>query len=81
MDLIRDLDNDPVKRTIVKNTLKMLKELGVSPLCEGIETMGEYDALRDMGVSLMQGYLFAKPAFAALGTPQWPQTTLRVSAA
>jgi len=72
MDLIRGLDKSSVKQTIVRNTLSMLRELGVTPICEGVETVGEFDVLRDLGVELMQGYLFAKPALAALPTPIWP---------
>ncbi|KAK0343611.1 hypothetical protein LTR94_017767 [Friedmanniomyces endolithicus] len=36
MALIRDIDTDPVKRTIVRNTLNMLRDLGVEPVCEGL---------------------------------------------
>jgi predicted signal transduction protein with EAL and GGDEF domain len=42
---------------------------------EGIETVGERDFLYGAGISLMQGYLFARPAFksAASVDPQiWP---------
>jgi len=66
MALIRDIDTDKVKRTIVRNTLCMLRDLDIEPVCEGIETLGEYDVLRDFGVSLMQGYLLARPEVAAL---------------
>lgn len=72
MALIRDLDTDPVKRTIVRNTLKMLRDLNIEPVFEGIETAGEHDALRDLGVSLMQGYLLAKPGFELLPPVLWP---------
>ena len=72
MALVRDIDTDPVKRTIVRHTLGMLRDLGVEPVCEGIETMGEHDALRDLGVSLMQGYLLAKPTVASLAPVAWP---------
>ena len=71
MDLIRGLDADPVKRTIVRHTLEMLQDLGIEPICEGIETVEEYDALVDLGVSLMQGYLLAKPRFEALPAVTW----------
>jgi EAL domain-containing protein (putative c-di-GMP-specific phosphodiesterase class I) len=37
-------------------------------LAEGIETAGERDFLRSAGVRLMQGYLFAKPAFQSIAT-------------
>ncbi len=73
MDLIRDIDRDPVKRTIVRNTLRMMDDLGVTTVCEGIETAAEYAALRDLGVNLMQGYLFAKPALSRLAVPVWPE--------
>ena len=35
-------------------------------IAEGVETIGKYEALCGCGVSLMQGFLFAKPAFEAL---------------
>lgn len=73
MALIRDIDTDKVKRTIVRNTLNMLRDLGIEPICEGIETLGEYDALRDLGVTLMQGYLLARPALEALPDIAWPR--------
>ncbi len=72
MALIRDIDTDRVKRTIASNTLNMLRDLGVLAVCEGIETRAEYEVLRDMGVSLIQGYLLAKPAFEALPDVAWP---------
>ena len=71
MALIRDIDTDQVKRTIVKNTLNMLHDLGVQPVCEGVETVDEHNALRDLGVTLMQGYLLAKPAAASLPEVAW----------
>lgn len=69
MDLIRGIDSDPVRRTIVKHTLEMLDELSIVPICEGVETAGELSALSDLGVSLIQGYLIAKPEFEALAAP------------
>lgn len=75
MALIRDIDTDPVKRTIVRNTLNMLRDLGVEPVCEGVETPAEHDVLRDLGVTLMQGYLLAKPAVEALAPVAWPRAT------
>ncbi|MGE7368677.1 EAL domain-containing protein [Neorhizobium sp. NPDC001467] len=70
MDLIRHIDVDPVKRTIVKHTLRMLDELGVTPLCEGVETAQELAVLEDLGVVLVQGYHLAKPSFEAMTRPQ-----------
>jgi len=69
MELIRGIDTNSAKRAIVKHTLRMLDELGVTPLCEGVETTAEMEVLQDMGVSLLQGYLLARPAFETLATP------------
>jgi EAL domain-containing protein (putative c-di-GMP-specific phosphodiesterase class I) len=44
----------------------MLEELSIVPLCEGVETAGELRALRDLGVSLVQGYVLAKPKLEGL---------------
>ena len=66
MELIRNIHEDKVRQVIVKNCLNMFAELNVTPLAEGIETAGEFIWLRDAGVELMQGYLFAKPEFEGL---------------
>ena len=72
MDLVRGIDADPVRRTIVRHTLATLTDLGIQPVCEGIETAGEYEVLRDLGVTLMQGYLFARPVVNGLAEVRWP---------
>lgn len=66
MDLIRGIDTDPAKRIIARNILVLLADLGVTALCEGIETEAEFTVLSDLGAHLFQGYYFAKPAFEAL---------------
>ncbi len=72
MDLVRGVDTDRARRAIVANVLRMMHDLEIEVICEGVETADEYRCLRDLGVRLMQGYLFAKPAFAALADPTWP---------
>ena len=71
MDLVRGIDRDPVKRTIVRHTLGMLRDLGIEPICEGVETVGEHEALVDLGITLIQGYLLAKPGFEARPAGTW----------
>ncbi|MFY8275381.1 EAL domain-containing protein [Pseudoalteromonas sp. SSDWG2] len=66
MELVRNINNDKVRQAIFRNCLIMMKEIGITPLAEGIETQGEYEWLREQGVELMQGYLFAKPGFECL---------------
>lgn len=66
MELIRDIDANPIKQTIVKSIVSVANDLNVTLIAEGIETRGELNVLRDFGINLFQGYFFAKPAFEAL---------------
>jgi len=66
MALTRDIDKDPVRRAIVEGIVLVAKRLGITVIAEGIETLEERDALLDLDVDLMQGYLFAKPAIGQL---------------
>lgn len=74
MELIRDIDRDPVKRAIVHHMAELLRELDVLVVCEGVETAGECAALRDLGIDLVQGYLLARPMVETLPQPAWPTT-------
>ena len=78
MALIRCIDVDRVKRTMVRHILAMAADLGVQVVAEGIETVEECETLCDLGVTLLQGYLFARPAFEALADPVWPQMPPRL---
>jgi len=66
MALVRDIDSSRPKQAIVRGVMAMCRDLGIRVLAEGIETTAERDFLRSEGISLMQGYLFGKPAFRAL---------------
>ena len=65
MGLLRNLDTDCNRRSIVGHLVRMCEEMHIQVIAEGVETTGERDALRDAGIYLMQGYLFARPAFQA----------------
>ncbi len=66
MDLIRGVDADPARRAIVPGVMGIARALGVAVIAEGVETVAELEALRSFGVTLFQGYLFAKPLFEGL---------------
>lgn len=66
MALIRDIHLHPVKVAIVRKMFELNTELGITTLAEGVETLDELKVLRELGISLFQGYYFAKPAFEAL---------------
>jgi EAL domain-containing protein (putative c-di-GMP-specific phosphodiesterase class I) len=76
MDLIRGIDTDHRRQTIVSAVCAMARALGTAVLAEGIETEAELRALRAMGLSLMQGYLFARPEIGRLPPVKLSSPTL-----
>jgi len=72
MALVRGIHTDRARRAIVRGIMEVGGELGIRVIAEGVETRDEYQALRDLGIDLFQGYLIAKPAFRALAqlTPE-----------
>lgn len=62
MSLIRNVDTSPRKRALVETMVRVCsKDLGIQVVCEGVETVGERDVLIEIGVPLLQGYLFGRP--------------------
>ena len=73
MDLIRNIHIRPRAQRIVRHVVDLCLQFDMAIIAEGIETVEEYWCLRDCGIFLMQGYLFAKPAFEALPAFTIPQ--------
>ncbi|MFH5924790.1 EAL domain-containing protein [Roseomonas xinghualingensis] len=67
--LIRDCDEDRVRLAIVASMVSLGAEIGIKVVAEGIERIGEVEALRGAGVRFMQGFYFAKPIFEGIATP------------
>lgn len=61
MKFLGKSDNEQRADTIVKNIINLSKELGITSLTEGVETLLQYNGLSDMGCKLFQGYYFSKP--------------------
>jgi EAL domain-containing protein (putative c-di-GMP-specific phosphodiesterase class I) len=66
MDLVRDIDKDLPRQAIVAGIASICQNLNIRVLAEGIETRAERDFLLGIGITLMQGYWFAKPGFKEL---------------
>ncbi len=62
MGLTRGVDADPYKARVVGKLLEMARDLDIRTVAEGVETVGEWEWVRDHGADLVQGYLFARPA-------------------
>lgn len=72
MALMRDIDANAAKRTIVGHVVRMCEEMGIEVIGEGVETAAELRTLQDIGVRYVQGYALAKPAFRSIGSFAWP---------
>ncbi|MDQ1715704.1 MAG: diguanylate cyclase, partial [Frankiaceae bacterium] len=46
---------------VVRSSVQLAKSLGLTIVAEGVETVEEWDALRDAGCDLAQGYLLGRP--------------------
>ncbi|CAH2894846.1 MAG: EAL domain protein [uncultured Paraburkholderia sp.] len=68
MGLLRGIDTDGVRQRVVRGVLSICQDLGIRVVAEGIETKGERDFFIAHGVTLMQGYFFAKPGFKSIPT-------------
>lgn len=72
MDMVRNIDQDPVRQAIVHGILGVCRTLDITVIAEGIETRPELELLHAMGVNLFQGYLLARPGFEQLPEVDWP---------
>lgn len=59
--LIRGIDEDYYKQSIVQTITRLSNKIGAMTLAEGIETQEELFACYALGIQLFQGYFFAKP--------------------
>lgn len=66
MALVRNIAGDRARQAIVGAIGAIGTLLGIKVIAEGVERKSEAMVLRHLGITLMQGYLFAKPAFEAL---------------
>lgn len=66
MELLRDIHLSRAKQAIIAGIVGIARTLDIELLAEGVENEQELTVLRSAGISLFQGYYFAKPALMAL---------------
>jgi EAL domain-containing protein (putative c-di-GMP-specific phosphodiesterase class I) len=62
ISLTRDIDRDAGRRALATALISFAAETDMTIVAEGIETAGELNALRDLGVRYGQGFYLARPA-------------------
>lgn len=60
--IVAGIDRDAENRDLMSAILSLAQTLRIETLAMGVETMGEYVLLRDMGCQAMQGFGLAHPA-------------------
>lgn len=58
---VRDIQDDLVKREFVRSVVDLSKRLDCRLIAEGVETRAELQLISDLGISLVQGFLFGRP--------------------
>ena len=62
MALVRGVDSDPARRALASALTSFGNEIGAVLIAEGIETAGELNTLRGLGIRFGQGYYLGRPA-------------------
>jgi EAL domain-containing protein (putative c-di-GMP-specific phosphodiesterase class I)/GGDEF domain-containing protein len=61
MAIVRDIDKDTIKQTLVENLVHLCKEIHINMIAEGIETEAELKELIRLDVPYGQGYYLQTP--------------------
>lgn len=70
ISLVRDIDTASRQRQqMIATLVRMVRDLGVAPLAEGIETAAEAETCRQLDFELVQGFYFGRPAPVNLINP------------
>lgn len=70
--MIQDIHLDRVKQAYVQGLVTAAKILNTTILAEGVESWEEAQVLKDMGIELIQGFLFHRPEALQIVKDQLP---------
>jgi len=73
---VREIGNSPDCLAIVESMSDLAVRLGMTTTAEGVETLGHFEQLRQLGYHRLQGYYIGVPtSFPDAGAPFAPQAT------
>ena len=79
MTLIRDINLAPPRQQqMLASLVRMVREMGIQALAEGVETEAEHAVCREIGFELGQGYFYGRPASAGATARQTDPSYLLV---
>jgi EAL domain-containing protein (putative c-di-GMP-specific phosphodiesterase class I) len=59
--LVRNVDVDPARRALCACLMRFADEIGAEVVAEGIETVGEFETVRSLGIRWGQGFFLGRP--------------------
>jgi len=63
ISLISNIDTNFMKQNLVETMMSFANDQGIQVIAEGVEREEEYQAVKELGVHLTQGFLFHKPKY------------------
>ena len=72
MSLVTRIWERGPRQAIIRGVIRTCEDLGIDVVAEGVESIEEYQWLRDENISMFQGYLFARPQFKAFSDANFP---------
>lgn len=61
LKLVKTLDTSQKSRSIVKKLVEMTTSINIDTLAEGVETVNQFNFLKEIGCDKLQGFCFSKP--------------------
>lgn len=61
MSLVKNYFVNEKAQFVIKSTISMAHDIGLSVVAEGVETVEELSAMESLGIDYIQGYFFSKP--------------------
>lgn len=58
---VKDIRNSSFDATFIQFVVALCHNVGIKVCLEGVETQREYELVKEMGLDIIQGFLFAKP--------------------
>ena len=63
MSIVRNLDRNPIKQTILESLARLARGINSKVVAEGVETVEELAMLIKLDIDYAQGYYLARPAY------------------
>lgn len=58
---VKEIEKSVYNHRLIGNMIELAENRNIDICCEGVETLGELVALKELGPRFLQGYLFARP--------------------